>query len=75
MTLILLQNLVPEWTWTQVMMDSDLHVSVLNAKLNPDLAKYMDIAHSELEYGWDIDVPKPESKRTFDSSMDAYQYW
>lgn len=57
------------------MMDSDLHVSVLNAKLNPDLAKYMDIAHSELEYGWDIDVPKPESKRTFDSSMDAYQYW
>ncbi|QPG94585.1 hypothetical protein C2857_006437 [Epichloe festucae Fl1] len=41
-------------------MDSDLHVSVSNAKLNPKLAKYMDIAHGEFEYGWNIDVPKPE---------------
>ncbi|KID89997.1 cytochrome P450, partial [Metarhizium majus ARSEF 297] len=60
MTLIGSQNLVPKWTWTQVMMDSDLHVSVLNAKLNPELAKYMDIAYGELEYGWNLDVPMPE---------------
>ncbi|ROW08498.1 hypothetical protein VMCG_03255 [Cytospora schulzeri] len=52
-------NLVPRWTWTQVMMHSDLHVNVLNGKLNPDLPKYIDIASSELEYAWNIDVPQP----------------
>lgn len=40
------------------MMDSDLHVKVLNGKLNPNLPKYMQIAESELEYGWGIDIPK-----------------
>ncbi|KAJ8132102.1 hypothetical protein O1611_g1523 [Lasiodiplodia mahajangana] len=53
-------NLVPRWTWTQVMMDSDLHVNVLNAKLNPELPKYIDIAGRELEYAWSIDVPRPD---------------
>ncbi|KAI1127654.1 cytochrome P450 [Nemania abortiva] len=53
-------NLVPRWTWTQVMMDSDLHVNVLNAKLNPELPKYIDIAGRELEYAWNIDVPRPD---------------
>ena len=33
-----------------------------NGKLNPELAKYMEIAHSELRYGWNIDVPQPESE-------------
>lgn len=46
------------------MMDSDLHVNVLNAKLNPELPKYIDIAGRELNYAWDIDVPKPKSKPT-----------
>lgn len=58
------QNLVPKWTWTAVMMNSDLHVHVLNAKLNPELSKYVEIAHTELDYGWDIDVPKPNSKHS-----------
>ncbi|KAI0436660.1 cytochrome P450 [Xylaria telfairii] len=54
-------NLVPKWTWTQVMMDSDLHVNVLNAKLNPELPKYIDIAGRELNYAWNIDVPRPKN--------------
>lgn len=41
------------------MLESDLHVRVLNSKLNPELAKYLDIARSELDYGWEIDVPQP----------------
>ncbi|KAK8132038.1 cytochrome P450 monooxygenase, partial [Apiospora kogelbergensis] len=54
-------NLVPRWTWTQVMMNSDLHVNVLNAKLNPELPKYIEIAEAELNYAWNIDVPRPET--------------
>lgn len=42
------------------MMDSDLHVNVLNSKLNPDLSNYINIASEEMEYGWGIDVPRPE---------------
>ncbi|KAK8103052.1 cytochrome P450 monooxygenase [Apiospora sp. TS-2023a] len=54
-------NLVPRWTWTQVMMNSDLHVNVLNGKLNPELPKYIEIAGSELDYAWNIDIPRPET--------------
>ncbi|POS72957.1 hypothetical protein DHEL01_v208647 [Diaporthe helianthi] len=54
------QNLVPRWTWTSVMMDSDLHVKVLNSKLNPDLSNYINIASEEMQYGWGMDVPRPE---------------
>ncbi|OJJ05788.1 hypothetical protein ASPVEDRAFT_32144 [Aspergillus versicolor CBS 583.65] len=56
-------NLVPRWTWTQFMMDSDLIVRVLNSKLTPDLTKFVELARTELEYAWEIDVPKPDSKR------------
>ena len=51
------------------MMNSDLHVHVLNAKLNPELSKYVEIAHTELDYGWDIDVPKPDSKHSLSLSL------
>lgn len=44
------------------MMESDLHVKVLNSKLNPDLKKYVDVARSELEYAWHMDIPQPEGK-------------
>lgn len=44
------------------MMNSDLHVNVLNGKLNPELPKYLEIAEAELNYAWNIDVPRPESK-------------
>lgn len=47
------------------MMESDLHVKVLNSKLNPDLKKYVDVARSELEYAWHIDIPQPERKCRF----------
>lgn len=38
--------------------DSDLHVTVLTKKLNPEVAKYIDMAYEELEYAWHMDVPK-----------------
>ncbi|KAI0889376.1 cytochrome P450, partial [Annulohypoxylon maeteangense] len=52
-------NLFKGWSWASVIRDSDLHVTVLTKKLNPDVAKYVDMANEELEYGWHIDVPKP----------------
>ncbi|KHN93731.1 Cytochrome P450 [Metarhizium album ARSEF 1941] len=52
-------NLFRSWPWASVIRDSDLHVAVLTRKLNPEVSKYADLAHEELEYGWQVDVPKP----------------
>ncbi|KAJ3493328.1 hypothetical protein NLG97_g4803 [Lecanicillium saksenae] len=60
------KNLVPKWTGIESILDSDLHANVLNAKLNPNLLKYVDIAHGELQYGWSIDVPQPEAWKLVD---------
>lgn len=43
-----------------MMLESNLHVKVLNSKLNPHLKKYIDLAKSELEYAWHIEIPQPE---------------
>lgn len=51
------------------MMDSDLHVKVLNSKLNPDLSNYINIAGEEMQYGWGIDVPRPESKPPYPNGI------
>ena len=58
------------------MMESNLHLKVLNSKLNPDLKKYVDVARSELEYAWHIDTPQPEGMCRFiyTSSYFVYQY-
>nr|UOW59931.1 SonI [Paraconiothyrium archidendri] len=53
-------NLVPKWTFTEFMYHSELIFRVLNNKLTPELNKYVDLAKSELEYAWDLDLPKPE---------------
>ena len=44
------------------MYHSELIFRVLNNKLTPELNKYVDLARSELEYAWDIDLPKPEGR-------------
>ncbi|KAK2596421.1 hypothetical protein N8I77_013312 [Diaporthe amygdali] len=55
-----IHNLVPKWTWAEFMYDSDLIVRVLNGQLNRNLPKYVDIARSELEYAWDIEIPQTD---------------
>ncbi|PVI05734.1 cytochrome P450 [Periconia macrospinosa] len=59
-------NLFRSWPWASVIRDSDLHVTVLTRKLNPDVAKYLDMAYEEFKYGWDLDVPQPEEWTTVD---------
>ena len=44
------------------MYHSELIFRVLNNKLTPELNKYVDLARSELEYAWDIDLPKPKGR-------------
>lgn len=44
------------------MYDSDLIVRVLNGQLNRNLPKYVDIARSELEYAWDIEIPQTDGE-------------
>ncbi|KAF1962419.1 cytochrome P450 [Byssothecium circinans] len=53
-------NLFRSWPWANVIRDSDLHFTVLTRKLNPDVAKYIDMAYEEFEYGWSLDVPNPD---------------
>jgi hypothetical protein len=48
-------------------MDSTVHFRVLLQKVNPSLSKYLDIAHDELNYGWQIDMPQPEGLRQWKS--------
>ncbi|KAF1994165.1 cytochrome P450 [Amniculicola lignicola CBS 123094] len=52
-------NLVCDYTYTNIMIESDLHFRVIQNKLAPELSKYLDIAKTELEYGWAIDIPQP----------------
>ena len=47
-------------TWVSAVAESDIIVKVLNNKLTPELNKYIDVAKSELEYGWHIDLPQPD---------------
>ncbi|KAL5114030.1 hypothetical protein ACEQ8H_008086 [Pleosporales sp. CAS-2024a] len=53
------KNLFRSWPWASVIRDSDLHVTVLTRKLNPDLSKYLDMAYEEFNYGWKFDMPDP----------------
>ncbi|OTB02044.1 hypothetical protein M426DRAFT_63005 [Hypoxylon sp. CI-4A] len=53
-------NFIPEWTWMTFAMESNLHIRVLNSKLTPELSRYLDIARSELDYAWDLEVPQAD---------------
>ena len=44
------------------MTESNLHFRVIQNKLIAELPKYLDIAKTELEYAWPIDVPNPEGR-------------
>ncbi|KAI1433455.1 cytochrome P450 [Xylaria sp. CBS 124048] len=50
-------NLGHKWTYTTIMTESNLHFRVIQNKLIAELHKYLDIAKTELDYAWAIDVP------------------
>ena len=37
-----------------------LHVHVPQNKLTPNLVEYFDMAKTELDYGFGVNIPKPE---------------
>jgi len=41
------------------MVESDLHFRILKDRLITEAHKYLDLAKTELEYGWHIDIPQP----------------
>ncbi|RYP17317.1 hypothetical protein DL765_004608 [Monosporascus sp. GIB2] len=59
-------NLGHKWTKTTIMTESNLHFRVIQNKLIAELPKYLDIAKTELEYAWPIDVPNPEDWQEVD---------
>jgi hypothetical protein len=52
--------MVPKWTYSEFMTQSDLQFRVLLQKVNPSLSKYLDLAQNELDYSWSIDMPQPQ---------------
>lgn len=54
------QNFGHKYTDITVLAESNLHFRVVQNKLTPELPKYLDIAKTELEYGWPTDVPQPD---------------
>ena len=54
------KNIVHQYTYTTFVLESTLHVRVLQNKLTPNLAKYLDMAEMELDYGWNIEIPQPK---------------
>lgn len=62
---IRVQNLVHRWTYTTLMIESNLHFRVLQNKLTAELPKFLDIAKTELEYGWPVDIPQPDGTHSF----------
>ncbi|KAH4007251.1 hypothetical protein HBI81_039170 [Parastagonospora nodorum] len=53
-------NMVPKWTYSEFMTQSDLQFRVLLQKVNPSLSKYLDVAQNELDHAWPIDMPQPQ---------------
>lgn len=60
-----------EWTDLYFLNRSDLHAQVMKRKLAPELSKFLKIASKELDYGWNIDVPKTEGKCNLVTSCSA----
>ncbi|KAI1130862.1 cytochrome P450 [Nemania abortiva] len=59
-------NLGGKWTYMNVMTESNLHIRVIHNKLIAELDKYLDMARTELEYAWPIDVPSSQEWQEVD---------
>jgi hypothetical protein len=54
--------MIPRWTYSELLVRSSVHFRVLLREVTPSLSKYLDIAHDELQYGWQLDMPKHTSQ-------------
>jgi hypothetical protein len=54
------QNVIPRYTYAQLFPDSDLHFRVVRQKLGvvKENNKYFFLARSELNFGWERDIPQ-----------------
>ncbi|KAI1111651.1 cytochrome P450 [Nemania sp. NC0429] len=57
------ENLQYKWTYSASITESDLHIRVIKNKLATELYKYLDVAKTELDYAWSIDVPSSREWR------------
>jgi len=55
-----IQNFGHKYTDITALAESNIHFRVVQNKLTPELPKYLDIARTELEFGWPMDVPQPD---------------
>ncbi|OCL14250.1 putative cytochrome P450 [Glonium stellatum] len=55
-----LQKNMGKFTTTEIALDGDLHIRVLQAKLTPNLGKISDIIQDEADFGIETEVPKSE---------------
>jgi hypothetical protein len=55
-----MQNLKGKYTYGDIMLESNLHIRVLQNQLTPNLNMYLERAFQELEFGLQEDFPKVE---------------
>ncbi|KAJ8128392.1 hypothetical protein O1611_g5244 [Lasiodiplodia mahajangana] len=60
------ENLLPRWTSIDTITESNLHIRAVQNKLIVELHKYLDIAQTELNYAWPINVPSSQEWREVD---------
>ena len=49
-----------KFTTTEIALDGDLHIRVLQAKLTPNLGKISGIIQDEVDFAIEAEVPKSE---------------
>lgn len=53
-----MKNLLGKYSTTTILLESDLHTRMLQAKLTPMLGSFVGVIESELGHGMDVEIPK-----------------
>ncbi|RDA93521.1 hypothetical protein CP533_4001 [Ophiocordyceps camponoti-saundersi (nom. inval.)] len=55
-------NFAPRWNSIHFLLSSRLHIEVLKQKLNPQLFHHVALANEELDFRWNLDIPRTDGK-------------
>ncbi|KAF2967351.1 hypothetical protein GQX73_g6208 [Xylaria multiplex] len=61
-----IQNIGHKWTQSTVLTESHLHFRAVQTKLGAELPKFLDIVKGELDYAWELHMPKSKDWQEID---------
>lgn len=67
----MMQNLVGKWSYSDLLLESDLHTRVLQTKVTPALPNLVDAMKEELDYAMSCEVPPCDDEKWI--SVDIYE--